>query len=83
MNTFVLVTIIICATIVVLFVIGCVHDTVCKNIEQMQIEEFKRAFPNFTEKNAGTAANVTDWQTLEFPNSSVTNVETRPRNKYN
>lgn len=79
MNTIIMVTIIICATIVVLFVIGCVHDTVCKNIEQMQLEEFKKAFPRFNENNA--ANNVTDWQPLDFPNNGG-NVETRPLNKY-
>ncbi|MBR5355001.1 MAG: hypothetical protein IK122_02650 [Alphaproteobacteria bacterium] len=87
--------IIICVTVIILFIVACVHDTNIKKIDARSMAKFNKAFPDFKNNNANNAVSkeqfIKEWQAstvpdsndLDFPEQSK-QVETRPQsiNRY-
>lgn len=90
MNTAIRITLIICATIIIMFVIACIHDYLMTTANARSIRRFEKAYKDFSEKNATNNAHLsadpaaTQQQTqaapLNFPNSE-SNIEARPLNR--
>ena len=70
----------ICATIIILVVIGCIHDTIKTTANRRSMRQFDDAFKRFVENNAANNAHLNETQQepapLDFPNSRI---ETRPQ----
>ena len=83
--------IIICVTVIILFIVACIHDTNIRKIDARSIEKFNKAFPDFKNNNANNvilkeelqAAPVPDSNGLDFPEQPKP-IETRPQsiNRY-
>lgn len=85
MNTAIIISIIICATVVVLLIVACIHDTIKSTINARSMANFENAFKyvDLSEKpikNPTAIVNdsAQDFKQIDFPNDHV---ETRP-NKY-
>ena len=86
-NTAIIICLIICATVVVLFVIGCIHDYLKATQDARNMERFEKAFHEFKEYNeinkggivtpptTAGAANPAD--ELDFPNSRINDLRDR------
>ena len=84
--------IIICVTVIILFIVACIHDTNIKKIDARSMAKFNKAFPEFKNNNANNAVTkeefIKEWQAapvpdsndFEFPNKDINikQVETRP-----
>ena len=84
-RTPILIALIICATVIVLFIIACVHDTIIKSINARSMKKFEKAFQYFPIDNAANnehlnVSSITkqDANNLDFPNKPP--IETRPAN---
>ena len=84
-RTPILIALIICATVIVLFIIACVHDTIIKSINARSMKKFEKAFQYFPIDNAANnehlnVSSITkqDANGLNFPNNPT--IETRPAN---
>ena len=86
-NTAIIICLIICATVVVLFVIGCIHDYLKATQDARNMERFEKAFREFKDYNeinkggivtpptTAGAANSAD--ELDFPNSRINDLRDR------
>ena len=84
-RTPILIALIICATVIVLFIIACVHDTIIKTINARSMKKFEKAFQYFPIDNAANNEHLNvnsfakqDANELDFPNNPP--IETRPQN---
>lgn len=80
MSNSIIITIIICATVVSIFVIACIHETIKTTAAMRSIKKFDAAFKDFAKKNAANNATTTEltpegWAPLDFPNGTI---EKRP-----
>ena len=88
-NTAIAIVCIICATVVVLFVIGCIHDYLKATQDARNMARFEKAFREFKEYNEinkGGIVNPTPTTTagaanpadeLDFPNSRIDELKNR------
>lgn len=78
MNTAVLISIIICATVIIIFISCLVYDYKVKTADMRSIKNFEKAFkacetvyiPNH-EKTPPTAEPADSGESLDFPNSDL------------
>lgn len=84
-RTPILIVLIICATVIVLFIIACVHDTIIKSINARSMKKFEKAFQYFPIDNAANNEHLNvstiakqDANNLNFHNNPP--IETRPAN---
>ena len=79
MNTAIIISIIICATVIIIFISCLVYDYKCKTADMRSIKHFEKAFkscepvvlyPNH-EKTPQTAEPADSGETLDFPNSNL------------
>lgn len=81
MSNSIIITIIICATVVSIFVIACIHETIKTTAAIRSIKKFDAAFKDFAKKNAANNATTSEltpegWKPLDFPNDFT--IEKRP-----
>lgn len=83
MNTAIIISIIICATVVVLVIVACIHDTIKSTINARSMAKFEHAFKyvDLSEKPVKNPTAIIndsaqDSEQIDFPNEHV---ETRPR----
>lgn len=84
-RTPILIALIICATVIVLFIIACVHDTIIKSINARSMKKFEKAFQYFPIDNAANNEHLKvnsiakqNANDLDFTNNPP--IETRPQN---
>ena len=79
--------IIICVTVIILFIVACIHDTNIKKIDARSMAKFNKAFPDFKNNNANNAVTkeefIKEWQAVNVPESNGVDfpnneIETRP-----
>ena len=69
----------ICATVIILFVIACIHDTIKTTANARSMRKFDNAFKYFVEQNAANNPSTIasqESEQIDFPNSSI---EKRPK----
>lgn len=79
--------IIICVTVIILFIVACIHDTNIKKIDARSMAKFNKAFPDFKNNNANNAVTkeefIKEWQAVNVPESNGVDfpngeIESRP-----
>ena len=66
-NTAIIIVSIICATVVIIFVIGCIHDYLKATQDARNMERFEKAFKDFKEYEA-TRNDIRDGAIVNSPN---------------
>lgn len=75
MSTAIIVSIIICSTVIILFLIACVYDYKMKTADMRAIKRFEKAFnpvtvETFTPNHTKTPPTADSGESLDFPNSN-------------
>lgn len=80
MNTPIIIAGMLCATVIILCIIACIHDTIKTTANARSMRKFETAFKDFQINNAANDAHkvttIEGAEPLDFPNGHV---ETRPQ----